>query len=427
MKRTYAVNIAGYAFTIDENAYHLLNQYLDTIVNAFKDSDYGKEISEDIELRVAELLLEKTSVGSHIVSYEDVEQVITRIGKPEEIREEEIYIDSNETKDTDENIKINIEEETNDSTGPGVPPPYYPQPPKIGKKLYRDPDNALLGGVCSGLAWYLGMDVSLVRLFTVILVFLSASTVIIAYIIMWIVIPEARTPLQQMQMKGEEPTIENIGKNLTGNTGESSSAQQYSYNDTTKNVNRKGIFNSPSKILLICLGVICAPFIAIILFVLFVIVLAFIGAGREIIEGLPMNIGFYDIGSLESLKLWSIFLALGILLIIIIPLLIFVFPGKNKYRNQSKTIRIIFTAVWLGAIALFVVSTVKIVNNWKKLAKDHFFDYEKNITVEIKDEIINDSIPIISETETITENNSGQSVLTDSLSITEQTDSIAIN
>ena len=209
MKKTFNINVAGFPFIIDDDAYTLLSDYLDTIEKAFSRQEDGNEVASDIESRIAELLLECTSSGSQIVSAANVEEVISRVGKPEEMIEDDINVSADET--TGEAKAIVNETESI------IPPPYIPPMPPTKRKLYRDPMNAMLGGVCSGLAWYLKLDPTMVRLITVLITIISVATGGIAYLILWIVIPEARTPLERMEMMGEEPTVENIGKTVTGN------------------------------------------------------------------------------------------------------------------------------------------------------------------------------------------------------------------
>ncbi|MDE5875777.1 MAG: PspC family transcriptional regulator, partial [Muribaculaceae bacterium] len=115
MKKTFNINLAGFAFTIDEDAYSLLHDYLNTIEHAFSKEEDSKEISLDIEARVAELLMEKTTTGSPIVTLRDVEEVIARIGKPEDMIEEESLTLASEEGET-----INVRKEERIIT----PPPY---------------------------------------------------------------------------------------------------------------------------------------------------------------------------------------------------------------------------------------------------------------------------------------------------------------
>lgn len=204
MKKTFNINISGYVFTIDEDAYELLRNYLDTLHNVFSNETDNAELVADLELRMAELLGVVTEGGAKVITIRNVEELISRMGRPEELveTEEEIHIAPG-SGTTEETVRQTVEDMT--------PPP----PPPLRRRLFRDPNNSMIGGVCAGLAAFTGIDPTWVRLIAVALAFLSFSTICIVYIILWIVVPAAVTPLQQMQMRGESPTMANIGKNVT--------------------------------------------------------------------------------------------------------------------------------------------------------------------------------------------------------------------
>lgn len=203
MKKTFNINIGGYVFTIDDDAYTLLDNYLTTLRHAFGSEQDGTEIVNDIEIRISELFQELTTNGQIVITLSDVENVINRIGKPEDILQTEV----SESIDAEGDV---VEEVTVKHTA--TPPPYH-EPVK--RKFFRDPRHSQLGGVCAGIAAYLDVDVVWVRLLAVASIFVSCSITILAYIILWIVVPPAITPLEQMQMTGKEPTIENIGQTVT--------------------------------------------------------------------------------------------------------------------------------------------------------------------------------------------------------------------
>lgn len=203
MNKTFNINISGFVFTVDDNAYELLKNYLDTLHNVFASSPDCAELTSDIEQRIAEILMESTAGGSRVVGLAEVEAIISRMGRPEEFFDGEAVIE-----EPNGSGRVNIDSQTYNM----VPPPYIP---KGRRRLFRDPFNRMIGGVCAGLANYLGVDATWVRLIAVVLAFASLSTICVAYIIMWIVVPEAHTPLEVMQMKGESPTMENIGRTVT--------------------------------------------------------------------------------------------------------------------------------------------------------------------------------------------------------------------
>lgn len=203
MKKTHNINISGYAFVIDEDAYEMLERYLDTLEEICRKTG-EKETATDIELRIAELFIEKLSLSGHsIITLSDVEEVIDRMGSPEEILEVEV-----------EEAPV---EEVDVSSGASGQNAAFNIPRR--KRLYRDVDDRVLGGVCSGLGWYFGIDPVWVRVIAVAGAFLSVSTLAVIYIILWIVVPPARTPYERMQMMGMNPSMENVGKVVTGEFG----------------------------------------------------------------------------------------------------------------------------------------------------------------------------------------------------------------
>ncbi|MDE6668327.1 MAG: PspC domain-containing protein, partial [Muribaculaceae bacterium] len=231
MKQTLNINIAGNVFTIDNDAYMLLSDYLDTLQHAFGRNDEGQELIIDIEARIAEIFAQLIEGGQNVITLRDVEAIIARIGRPEEMLE------------VSEEFDLNSDEEKVTVECRPVPPPYVP-PVKVQKKLYRDPQGSMLGGVCMGLSWYTGVDVTWIRLIIIALCFAPIVTVgsmfssvfplSIIYLILWIVVPEARSPLQRMQMMGKAPTIDNIGRTVTDSFKESEGIQTVS--DTSTNV-----------------------------------------------------------------------------------------------------------------------------------------------------------------------------------------------
>ena len=194
MTKTVNINLGGTGFTIDEPAYDMLDKYLKTLAEVCG-SVGDQEAALDIEQRVAEILYERYAAGG-IVGIKDIEEIIVRIGDPEEI------------------VEMECQEEQSGARAAAVTPPPLIVP-AAGKRLYRDPQNRVLGGVCGGLGWYFGIDPVWLRLIFAGLCFLSLSTAVIAYIVMWIVIPKANTITQQLQMRGMASTVGNVGKFIT--------------------------------------------------------------------------------------------------------------------------------------------------------------------------------------------------------------------
>lgn len=204
MNQTVTINISGIVFHIEIDAYEDLKNYLNKIRSYFNNSEECEEIMTDIEARIAELFNEKISDSNQVILKKDVEEVITIMGKPEQ------YI----TDDEMEEEETTYERKRSTSSD---------------KKFFRNPDERVLGGVCSGVAAYFGFDTIWARLFFVMTtMFLGFGPAI--YIILWIVIPEAKTAKDKLQMKGEPINIDNIGKTVQDEAAK--------VNDKLKNMNK---------------------------------------------------------------------------------------------------------------------------------------------------------------------------------------------
>lgn len=198
MKKTLTVNLGGTIYRIDEDAYNLLDTYLKNLRYHFRKEEGADEIIADMESRIGEHFDEILSHGLLVITIDHVEQVIEQMGKPEQLNEGDADADS-ENAEADKEKK-----EANSTTGGDVK-----------RRLFRNPDDRVLGGVASGLAAYLGWDATWMRLGLVILGFSIPFLFLFLYVIAWIVVPLARTATDKLQMKGEPINVENIGKTVT--------------------------------------------------------------------------------------------------------------------------------------------------------------------------------------------------------------------
>lgn len=183
MKKTYSINISGFIFNIDEDAYEKLLNYLNTLKLKFTNAAESEEIIKDIESRIAELFQEKLQ-KTQVITIDHVNEIIGILGTPEEIND-----DSQEEQDKKEQKS---EDRSN-------------------RRLYRDPDNRIIGGVSSGLAAYFNIDRLLMRIIMAATFFFSGP---LLYILLWVLIPEAKTTAQKLEMSGEKINIENIEKSI---------------------------------------------------------------------------------------------------------------------------------------------------------------------------------------------------------------------
>ncbi|WP_281979420.1 PspC domain-containing protein [Tenacibaculum mesophilum] len=189
MNKTININLGGFFFHIDETAYQKLKRYLDAIARSLSDDPQGKnEIIADIEARISELLSERITDARQVVNESDIEEIIAIMGQPEDYAEaEEGY---------SENTSFNYKRNTSN------------------KKMFRDGDDKFLGGVCSGLGHYFNIDVVWIRLAFLILTLAGFGFGIIGYIILWVILPEAKTTSEKLQMEGEAVNIDNIEKKI---------------------------------------------------------------------------------------------------------------------------------------------------------------------------------------------------------------------
>lgn len=187
MNKTISINLDGMLFNLEEEAYSRLFNYLNEVRKNFAETDGGNEIVLDIEARIAELFAQYIK-HKQVILEREVEEVIATMGEPEVYSEDEI--ESAQSKKSKE----------------------IPEKGTV-KRLYRDADDAVLGGVCSGIAYYFGIDPVWLRLAFVIALFLAGSGPLL-YIILWILIPKAKSTSEKLQMRGEKVNLENIERRI---------------------------------------------------------------------------------------------------------------------------------------------------------------------------------------------------------------------
>ncbi|MDY6799984.1 MAG: PspC domain-containing protein [Bacteroidota bacterium] len=343
MKKTVKINIGAVIFHLDEDAYQMLQQYLTAINTHFTSSDEGKEIIADIENRIAEILQSKTSEQKQVITQRDIEEIIEIMGRPEDIAD-----DSGEKKEE-----------------------HY----KATKRLYRDPDNRILGGVCSGIATYLNIDPLIIRLLFLILIF-AYGVIGIIYIVLWALLPAANSTAQKLEMRGESFKISDIEKNVRNeyehvkdNLKNFKNTQDY---DRTRNF-FDGLFSAIGvffkfiiKLLAVVLGL--AMIITGVGFL--------IGLTGTLIIGepfMPWNHNFVDNHLIISDTIYSFtdpntvwILAISAILVVFIPLFALVYGGFKLLlgiRPNDKAFAAVgFTAWIISIIILFVLGGTQIRN-----------------------------------------------------------------
>ncbi len=316
MNKTIDISLAGLLFHLEESAYYKLKNYLQHVRNSLNTEEDIDEIMNEVEARIAELLMQKQKQPNEVVNEKQIDEIIEIIGKPEEFEEDEI--ESSEAS-------------------------------KIKKRLFRDPDHAMIGGVAAGFAHYLGIDVTLMRILFIILLFLTKGSFLLIYILLWIIIPKAKTVSDKLKMKGEKVSLDNIVENVTNEPENTQSSP------LGENIERMGA--GVGEVLLKLIGLFLAFISGIVLLALIISALAI-----SPMSDLSMVVN-NDAAVLQHIGLPLMLLNVLVLILVGIPfLLLFVLGLKLLFphiKTLSRNILLILGTIW---IISFVILTVKSIS-----------------------------------------------------------------
>ena len=357
MKKTLTVNINGIIFHIDEDAYNVLNDYLESIKSHFSRTQDGEEIISDIEGRIAEMLKERIGDERQVITIDDIEHVVNIIGQPSEFGEE-------------------FADDTSQS--------YSAAGGKNKKRLYRDPDNSILGGICGGMGAYFNADPVWFRIAFVVASIPGLGTPLLVYAVLWIVIPEAKTAVDRLEMKGEKVNISNIEKSVR----EEISNLKNKFNDLAKEAKRtykkKSAINKPEfegltnaitriaelfvKVVLVFAGILLAVIGITFLITLLAVVFGF-GYDVFIIESEFVYVSFskiveFFLGSVGS----SVIFQLGFLLFVGIPIVMVLYAGIILIFGLKRTRYVGITAfnIWLAGLIITAFFSIKVVSDFRQ-------------------------------------------------------------
>lgn len=347
MKKTFTINISGTVFHIDDDAYEKLNYYILQINRHFSNEADGKEIVEDIESRISELFQERVKDGKEVITIAQVEEIIQIMGMPE------AFADSNE-----EEVKAKI-------------------PRARGRKLYRDPDDRVLGGVCSGLGAFFNLDPIIIRLIFVLLVFLGAGSSIIIYVILWIVVPKAANTAQRLEMKGEEVNITNISKTIKEEIQDVKENYENfrankSYIRGRERLDDAGnialsVMGAILKIIVVIFGIVL---VAIGIFSIIALVTSLFVSG-EFIGVSPFSNHlphYFDLFVTNGTLTWF---WIGLGLTIGIPLIMLAYLGTKlifRFKSNNPAIGLSSLGLWVIGIILLVFASVRGVSEFKSVS-----------------------------------------------------------
>ena len=365
MNKTVNINLAGIFFHIDEDAYLKLQRYLEAIKRSFTDSQGRSEIIADIEARIAELFNERVQNDKQVVRIKEVDDVISIMGQPEDY-----LVDDAIFEDEPQEIKRKKISEPS-------------------KKLFRDTDNSYIGGVSSGLSHYLGIDAIWIRLAWVLLIF-GAGTGILLYILLWVLVPEAKTTTEKIMMMGEPVNISNIEKKIkdgfdsvTETVGDVAKNVSESVSNAAKNIDVKKtgnsikstsrtFFDTIGDIIMFCFKVF-AKFIGIVLILtgavtIISLIIGLFSVGVANIISIP-GIDLVEIANTGGSPIWLTpllaFFAVGI------PFFFLFYLGLKILINNLKSIGRITKFTLLG---LWLISVIALVILGIRQASAHAFD-----------------------------------------------------
>ncbi|GAB6009847.1 PspC domain-containing protein [Dysgonomonas reticulitermitis] len=194
MKKIIEVSIGSINFTMEDDAYIRLKEYLKHFESTIPDKREAQEIMEDVEARVAEIFQKEMKFTNQVVDMKLVQTVIDHLG--------EVENNGNGTGTQNSERSQNSYSDQRYTQGD--------------KRFHRDVDNKMVAGVCSGLAAYTNIDVTIIRVIFAALSF-AYGTAILIYIVLWFVAPKAITISQKLEMRGYAPTAENIRKYTSQN------------------------------------------------------------------------------------------------------------------------------------------------------------------------------------------------------------------
>ena len=335
MKKTVSVNIKGTNFLIEEDAYELLQDYLDRLTQALKNDEGNVEIIEDVELRIAEICSSVLSESKTVIELKDIQDILSALGDPVD------FVDGDGEPAPESTVN-------NESKSSGT---------DKDRRLFRDGEAATIGGVCAGIANYFGIDVVIIRAIFVVFFFFAGFGVPL-YIILWIIIPKASNTIDKLRMKGRPITVESVKKEINDaseniRTGSKSFADKMRDDSSYKNRISRG-----KRIITTILGL---GFIAFGILNLIVFLIFIIGG----FEFLPINgengwMSMTDLGEIVLSNTSDVRLAwIGGLLISVSTILFMFLSGSLLlFRIKNKWAKFAIAGLIISGITGIIICSV---------------------------------------------------------------------
>ena len=338
MNKTIIININGIVFHIEEDAYEVLRSYMTEVKRHFAYSPDSEEIVTDIENRLAEMFSERLAEqNKQVIVIQDVNEITQRMGSATE---------------------FDLDDEPDAFQSHGY---------RAERKLFRDPDDRVIGGVCAGLGHYFDMEAKWVRLIAFVVTLLW-GTGLIVYVILWIILPNARTRAEKMAMKGEPINLQNFKKNFDEEIEALRHQVRPGLEKTEMFIRRAGqntgsYLEKALKVLIKIIGAFVIVICSLTLFSVLMGLLFVLGflSGPEL-QTFPLNI--------VSVKYQSP-LYFSIFLLVVIPLIALILFGIRVIFNRKvagKTTSFALLIIWITGLGMTVYYGSKVGAEFKEEA-----------------------------------------------------------
>jgi len=346
MNKTVTVNIGGMVFHIEEQAYDKLKRYLEAIRGYFTSSEGRDEIIQDIESRIAEMFSERIGIARQVVVEADVEYMIDTMGRPDQVAGE---------TDDDTTNSANTSNQTNER-GPH-------------RRLYRDPEDKVIGGVCSGISYYVGIEPIWMRLIFAIAFFVFGSGFLI-YMLLMVIIPKAKTTAEKLEMKGQPVNIDNIKKTIQDEVDDIKSRLDGSKAPFSRGTGTiSNFFEALGEILIGAVRIIAkiaGGFLMVILTVLLIALFVGVLSVTGIIGNAQMPVLMTE-SFLSNTQLT--FSVIALILVIGIPIITIFYTLARLLFNIKSEHRILNYAaktLWVAGIIIAIFLVISISNNFRR-------------------------------------------------------------
>jgi len=338
MKKVISVTLGSLVYSIEDDAYEKLKSYLSTVARHFGNIEDGDEIVADIENSISEKFFEKGKSGEKAVTKEDVDVVIEEMGTVKDF----VQSSTGEAAEDEDGGKRHEDK-------------------KQSRRMYRNPDDKILGGVASGIAAYSGLDVLAIRIVFIVFTFLTGIGFVV-YLVLWLLVPEAQSASQKLEMRGEPVTIASLKENVS---------KEFESLKKNSGTFRK-IISAPVEILRVISSSVGKILRSIVPFVRIVLGFVFVFAGAVAIAatvaafaGLFSGGGFWMLSPIDQNIFLQVFdgswqgnvLVGSVVTLVFIPLLIMLIGGASLVRNKNSfrpagTLSLFL--VWVSALGVVI-------------------------------------------------------------------------